>query len=211
MDEDLIAAHRDLPALMPFLHLPVQAGSDRVLRAMNRRHDADEYRRLVDTVRAARPDIALSSDFIVGFPGETDAEFEDTMRLAEDIRFASAFSFKYSPRPGTPAADIEAQVPDNVMAERLTRLQAQLETDRQAFNRATLGRTLDLLIEKPGRHAGQLAGKSPYLQAIQVEGADAQVGEIIPVRITRMGSNSLFAEPANLDGAQQNQQLNVAA
>jgi tRNA-2-methylthio-N6-dimethylallyladenosine synthase len=127
------------------------------------------------------------------------------------MRFASAFSFKYSPRPGTPAADIEAQVPDNVMAERLARVQAQLETDRQAFNRATLGRTLDLLIEKPGRHAGQLAGKSPYLQAIQVEGADAQVGEIIPVRITRIGSNSLFAEPANLDGAQQNQQLNVAA
>jgi tRNA-2-methylthio-N6-dimethylallyladenosine synthase len=211
MGEDLIAAHRDLPALMPFLHLPVQAGSDRVLRAMNRRHDADEYRRLVDKIRGARPDIALSSDFIVGFPGETDAEFEDTLRLVEDMRFASAFSFKYSPRPGTPAADIEAQVPDNVMAERLARLQAQLETDRQAFNRATLGRTLDLLIEKPGRHAGQLAGKSPYLQAIQVEGADAQVGEIIPVRITRIGSNSLFAEPANLDGAQQNQQLNVAA
>jgi tRNA-2-methylthio-N6-dimethylallyladenosine synthase len=211
MDKDLIAAHRDLPALMPFLHLPVQAGSDRVLRAMNRRHDADEYRRLVDTVRAARPDIALSSDFIVGFPGETDAEFEDTMRLAEDIRFASAFSFKYSPRPGTPAADIEAQVPEDVMAERLARLQAQLETDRQAFNHATLGRTLDLLIEKPGRHAGQLAGKSPYLQAIQVEGANAQVGDMIPVRITRIGSNSLFAEPADLDGAQQGQQLNVAA
>jgi tRNA-2-methylthio-N6-dimethylallyladenosine synthase len=165
----------------------------------------------VDQIRAVRPDIALSSDFIVGFPGETDAEFEDTLRLAAEIRFASAFSFKYSPRPGTPAAEIEAQVPEPVAAERLARLQAQLEADRQAFNRGTVGQVVDLLIEKPGRHPGQLAGKSPYLQAIQVEGANARVGEMIAVRVTRAGSNSLFAEPAGVDGTQATRPLTVAA
>jgi tRNA-2-methylthio-N6-dimethylallyladenosine synthase len=211
MDDDLIAAHRDQPALMPFLHLPVQAGSDRILRAMNRRHDADEYRRLVDRIRQARPDIALSSDFIVGFPGETDAEFEETLRLAAEIRFASAFSFKYSPRPGTPAAEIDSQVLEPVMAERLRRLQAQLEADRQDFNRGTIGEVVDLLVEKPGRHPGQLAGKSPYLQAIQVEGADARIGDIIPVRVTRAGSNSLFAEPAGTPGIEQIRPLIAAA
>jgi tRNA-2-methylthio-N6-dimethylallyladenosine synthase len=211
MDDELIAAHRDLPTLMPFLHLPVQSGSDRILRAMNRRHDADEYRRLIAKIREARPDIALSSDFIVGFPGETDAEFEETLRLAAEIRFASAFSFKYSPRPGTPAADIASQVPEPVMAERLGRLQAQLEADRQDFNRSTVGEAIDLLIEKPGRHPGQLAGKSPYLQAVQVEGADARIGDIIPVRITRAGSNSLFAEPVEVQSIEQRQPLTAAA
>jgi tRNA-2-methylthio-N6-dimethylallyladenosine synthase len=197
MDEALIAAHRDLPALMPYLHLPVQAGSDRILAAMNRRHTRDEYRRIVDEVRAARPDIALSSDFIVGFPGETDADFEDTMRLVAEIGFASAFSFKYSSRPGTPGAELAEQVPEPLKAERLARLQALLETQRQAFNRGTIGRIVSVLLEKPGRHPGQLAGKSPYLQAVQIETDRHRPGDIIPVRIVRVGSNSLFGEPAD--------------
>lgn len=194
MDDALIAAHRDLPALMPYLHLPVQSGSDRVLSAMNRKHDGAHYRRIIEAVRSARPDIALSSDFIVGFPGETDAEFEDTMRLVDDVRFASAFSFKYSPRPGTPAADIADQVPESVKTERLHRLQARLEEHRQAFNRATVGRVVDVLLEKPGRHPGQLAGKSPYLQAVQIDGRGEAVGDVISVTITGQGTNSLFGE-----------------
>ncbi len=201
MDEALIAAHRDLPALMPYLHLPVQAGSDRILAAMNRRHTADEYRRVIDRVRTARPDVALTSDFIVGFPGETDAEFEDTMRLVEDMRFAGAFSFKYSPRPGTPAADIAEQVPEAVRSERLARLQERLEAHRQAFNHGTVGRTLDVLLEKAGRHPGQLAGKTPYLQMVQIDGAGRNVGDIVPVRIGAAGSNSLFGEAPAADGS----------
>ncbi|GGG32390.1 tRNA (N6-isopentenyl adenosine(37)-C2)-methylthiotransferase MiaB [Chelatococcus composti] len=196
MDETLIAAHRDLPALMPYLHLPVQAGSDRILAAMNRRHSADDYRRIIDAVRKARPDIALSSDFIVGFPGESDADFEDTMRLVADVGFASAYSFKYSPRPGTPAADMEEQVPEPVKAERLARLQAALDESRRAFNAATVGRTVDVLIERPGRHPGQLAGKSPYLQAVQLEAADLAIGDIVPVEIVEMAPNSLFGRLA---------------
>jgi tRNA-2-methylthio-N6-dimethylallyladenosine synthase len=195
MDEALIAAHRDLAALMPYLHLPVQAGADRILDAMNRRHGADEYRRVVERVRAARPDIALSSDFIVGFPGETDADFDCTLRLVREVGFASAFSFKYSPRPGTPAAEMDGQVPEAVKAERLARLQELLEAQRQAFNRGTVGRTLDVLLEKPGRHPGQVAGKSPYLQPVQLEG-EHRIGEIVPVRIVRAGANSLFGESA---------------
>ena len=194
MADDLIAAHAHMPALMPYLHLPVQAGSDRILKAMNRRHTADEYRRLIDRVRAARPDIALSSDFIVGFPGETDGEFEETLRLAAEIGFAASFSFKYSPRPGTPAAEIAGQVPESVKDERLQRLQAQLEADRQAFNRATVDRVLDVLIERPGRHPGQLNGKTPYLQQVQVTGATAMPGDVVAVRITGTAPNSLFAE-----------------
>jgi tRNA-2-methylthio-N6-dimethylallyladenosine synthase len=197
MDDTLIAAHRDLPALMPFLHLPVQAGSDRILAAMNRRHTAMSYLRLIDKVRAARPDIALSSDFIVGFPGESDADFLDTLRLVDDVRFASTFSFKYSPRPGTPAADLTDQVPEDVKAERLARLQERLESHRQAFNRGTIGRTVDVLLEKPGRHPGQLAGKSPYLQAVQIEAGGHSVGDIVPARITRTATNSLFGEAEN--------------
>lgn len=194
MDEALIAAHRDLPALMPYLHLPVQSGSDRILAAMNRKHDADTYRRLIDRVRTARPDIALSSDFIVGFPGETDADHAETMRLIADIGFASAFSFKYSPRPGTPAAESEDAVPEAVKSERLAELQALLERQRQDFNHATVGRTVPVLLEKPGRHPGQVAGKSPYLQAVQIDGDVAAIGTVVPVRITRAGSNSLFGE-----------------
>jgi len=194
MDDELIAAHRDLPALMPYLHLPVQSGSDRILDAMNRKHTGDEYRRLIARIREAQPNLALSSDFIVGFPGETDAEFEDTMRLVADIGFASSFSFKYSPRPGTPAADIETQVSESVKAERLARLQNLLETQRQAFNHGTVGQTLDVLLEKPGRHPGQMAGKSPYLQAVQIETDSHRIGDVVTVRITQAGSNSLFGE-----------------
>ncbi len=196
MDDDLIAAHRDCPALMPFLHLPVQSGSDRILDAMKRKHTADTYRVVIEKIRAARPDIALSSDFIVGFPGETDADFAETMRLVADMRFASAFSFKYSPRPGTPAAEMAHQVPEPVKAERLARLQELLETQRQDFNRETVGRTVDVLMEKPGRHAGQIAGKSPYLQAVQIDGPGHLIGDVAKVRITRAGSNSLFGELA---------------
>ena len=198
MDEALIAAHRDLPALMPYLHLPVQAGSDRVLAAMNRKHTGDDYRRLIERVRTARPDIALSSDFIVGFPGETDPDFTETMRLVREIGFASAFSFKYSPRPGTAGADLPDQVPEPVKAERLARLQALLEAQRRAFNHGTVGRVIDVLLEKPGRHPGQLAGKSPYLQAVQIGAGSRRIGDVVPVRIARTGSNSLFGEAADV-------------
>src|SRR5215217_4147827 len=194
MDDALIAAHRDLAAVMPYLHLPVQSGSDRILDAMNRKHTGDEYRRLIERIRGAQPNLALSSDFIVGFPGETDAEFEETMRLVADVGFASSFSFKYSPRPGTPAAEIEAQVSEAVKAERLARLQNLLEMQRQAFNHGTVGQTLDVLLEKPGRHPGQMAGKSPYLQPVQFQSDRHQIGEIVTVRITQAGSNSLFGE-----------------
>lgn len=192
MDEELIAAHRDLPQVMPFLHLPVQAGSDRILSAMNRKHTGDEYRRLIDRIREARPDIALSSDFIVGFPGESDADFEETMRLIADVRFASAYSFKYSPRPGTPAAELSEQVAPSVMDERLYRLQALVEQHRQEFNHAMVGRTVEVLLERNGRHPGQLAGKTPYMQAVQIESAAHRIGDRVMVEIERAGSNSLF-------------------
>lgn len=192
MDDELIAAHRDLPQVMPFLHLPVQAGSDRILSAMNRKHTGDEYRRLIDRIREARPDIALSSDFIVGFPGESDADFEETLRLIADIRFASAYSFKYSPRPGTPAAELSEQVPLAVMDERLHRLQALVEQHRQEFNHAMVGRTVEVLLERTGRHPGQLAGKTPYMQAVQIESATHRIGDRVLALIERAGSNSLF-------------------
>jgi tRNA-2-methylthio-N6-dimethylallyladenosine synthase len=194
MDDALIGAHRELPALMPYLHLPVQSGSDRILEAMNRRHTADSYLRLIERVRQARPDIALSSDFIVGFPGETDADFAATLRMIDEVRFATSFSFKYSPRPGTPAAELEDQVPEPVKAERLAQLQERLEADRQAFNRGTIGRTLDVLLEKPGRHPGQMTGRSPYLQTVQIEAGPYAAGDIVPVRITGTSTNSLFGE-----------------
>ena len=200
MDDELIAAHGDLKALMPYLHLPVQSGSDRILEAMNRRHTGDEYRRLIEQIRKVQPNLALSSDFIVGFPGETDAEFDETMRLVADVGFASSFSFKYSPRPGTPAAEIDAQIAEAVKAERLARLQNLLETQRQAFNHGTVGQTLDVLVEKPGRHPGQMAGKSPYLQAVHFESDGHRIGDVVTVRIARAGSNSLFGELAGGSG-----------
>jgi tRNA-2-methylthio-N6-dimethylallyladenosine synthase len=197
MGDDLIAAHRDLPQLAPFLHLPVQSGSDRILAAMNRKHDADAYRRVVDRVRAARPDIALSSDFIVGFPGETDADFEATMSLARDVVFASAFHFKYSPRPGTPAATLGAQVEEHVKSQRLAALQALLDSQRHAFNAATVGRTAEVLFERDGRHPGQIVGKTPWLQAVQVDAPRALIGAVAPVTILSRGANSLFGALAD--------------
>ncbi|MCB0406544.1 MAG: radical SAM protein, partial [Bdellovibrionales bacterium] len=162
MGDDLIAAHRDLPKVMPYLHLPVQSGADRILRAMNRRHTAAEYLALIGKIRAARPDIALSSDFIVGFPGETDEDFHATMRLVEEVGFAGAFSFKYSRRPGTPGAELDGQVEESVKKERLAALQALLDAQAASFNAASIGRSMDVLFEKTGRHAGQIVGRSPY-------------------------------------------------
>jgi tRNA-2-methylthio-N6-dimethylallyladenosine synthase len=196
MNAALIAAHRDNPKLMPYLHLPVQSGSDAILKAMNRRHEAELYRRIVDDVRTVRPDIALSSDFIVGFPGETEADFEATMQLVRDIGFAAAYSFKYSPRPGTRAADSADMVPEHEKTARLHALQALILEQQHAFNRATIGQICPVLFEKPGRHPGQVAGKSPWLQAVHVDsphGTDAMswIGHIADVRITELRSNSL--------------------
>jgi tRNA-2-methylthio-N6-dimethylallyladenosine synthase len=191
MGDDLIAAHAEEPALMPYLHLPVQAGSDRVLAAMNRRHTGDEYRRLVARLRAARSDIALSSDFIVGFPGESDRDFVATLALVREIGFASAFSFRYSPRPGTPAAAARGQVPEAVKRARLAELQALLDTPAHAFNEATVGRTVPVLLEKPGRHRGQMVGRSPYLQPVHVMAEDTGVGTIVEAEVVACRPNSL--------------------
>jgi tRNA-2-methylthio-N6-dimethylallyladenosine synthase len=192
MDEELIAAHRDLPALMPYLHLPVQSGSDRVLAAMNRKHARRDYLRIVDRVRAARPDIALASDFIVGFPGETDGDFEDTLNLIDEVGYAAAFSFKYSPRPGTPAAAAADQVSEAVKAERLQRLQAKIDAQQAAFMRSRAGLAAEVLFERPGRHPGQIVGRSPWLLPVQVEADPGLIGTIGRVTIDRAASNSLF-------------------
>ncbi|MCK6452958.1 MAG: tRNA (N6-isopentenyl adenosine(37)-C2)-methylthiotransferase MiaB [Alphaproteobacteria bacterium] len=197
MDDELIAAHRDVPALMPFLHLPVQSGSDAVLARMNRRHDADAYRRVVGRLRAARPDLALSSDFIVGFPGESDADFAATLRLVEDVFYAQAFSFKYSPRPGTPAAEMPDQVPEVVKAERLAELQALLKRQQDRFNRAAVGQTMPVLFDRPGRSAGQLAGRSPWLQPVHVDADARDMGTMRDVRILAAHANSLAGELAS--------------
>jgi tRNA-2-methylthio-N6-dimethylallyladenosine synthase len=197
VDASLVAAHRELGALMPFLHLPVQSGSDRVLAAMNRRHTCADYLAVVDRMRAARPDIALSSDFIVGFPGETEADFRATLRVVDDVGFCSAFSFKYSPRPGTPAAAFVDQVPEPVKAERRQRLQAAIDRHQAAFNARCLDTTFEVLLEKPGRHPGQLVGRSPYLQPVQVMAPQNRIGEIVPVRVTRIGPNSLHGTLAS--------------
>jgi tRNA-2-methylthio-N6-dimethylallyladenosine synthase len=191
MDDDLIAAHADLPQLMPYLHLPVQAGSDRILKAMNRDHTAASYLRTVERVRAARPDIALSGDLIVGFPGETEADFEATLDLVREVRYAACFSFKYSRRPGTPAAGRPGQVAEAVKDERLARLNALLEEQQRAFNASIVGRTVDVLIERRGRNAGQIHGRSPYLQSVHLDGPDSLVGQIVPVRIAAAARNSL--------------------
>ena len=194
MDDALIAAHRDLPELMPYLHLPVQSGSDRILKAMNRRHTAAEYVKLVERIRAARPDIALSGDFIVGFPGETDADFEDTMQLVREVKYASAFTFKYSIRPGTPGAGMEDQVDEAVKAERLARLQELINQQTRAFGRDCVGKVVDLLLEKPGRNTDQLIGRSPWLQPVIVDAKLGEIGDIVRVRITQPGTTGLFAE-----------------
>jgi tRNA-2-methylthio-N6-dimethylallyladenosine synthase len=179
---------------MPYLHLPVQSGSDRILAAMNRGHTAKDYLKLIDRIRAAQPDLALSSDFITGFPGETDDDFEATMQLAREVGFASTFSFKYSARPGTPAAEMADQVPESVRSERLIRLQDLLEEQRQAFNRSCVGRRMDVLSDRAGRHPGQVAGRSPYLQPVQIEADHVAIGDVVTVKITSNGTNSLFGE-----------------
>lgn len=193
MGDDLIAAHRDVPQLMPYLHLPVQSGSDRILKAMNRKHTADHYLRLIDRIRAARPDILLTSDFIVGFPGETDADHAATLRLVEAVGFGTAFSFRYSPRPGTPAAGREP-VEGAVADARLQELQALLTRQQRAVQDAMVGRTVGVLFEKAGRLPGQMVGKSDYLHPVFVDAPDAQVGDLVPVRIKASSTNSLAGE-----------------
>jgi tRNA-2-methylthio-N6-dimethylallyladenosine synthase len=194
MDDELIAAHRSVPKLMPQLHLPVQSGSDRILAAMNRRHTRADYLDVVARLRAARGDLALTSDFIVGFPGETEHDFAQTLRLVDEVGYAGAFSFKYSPRPGTPGAALKNQVDEDVKSERLRRLQAVIDRHQEAFNRRCVGRIFAVLFEKPGRHAGQLVGRSPYLQPVQVTAPAALTGAIAAVTITDVASNSLFGE-----------------
>jgi tRNA-2-methylthio-N6-dimethylallyladenosine synthase len=195
MDDSLIAAHRDLPMLMPYVHLPVQSGSDRILAAMNRRHTRKDYLKVIDRLRGARADLAFTSDFIVGFPGESEQDFDDTLTLVEEVGFATAFSFIYSPRPGTPAADM-TQVADAGKSERLQRLQALITRQWRAFNGSFAGRTLDVLLEKPGRLPGQLVGRTPYLQTVQVMAPASMIGEIVPVTINEIGTNTLFGEIA---------------
>ncbi len=192
MDDDLIAAHGDLPALMPYVHLPVQSGSDRILAAMNRRHTRKDYLAVIAKLRAARADLAFTSDFIVGFPGETEEDFRATLTLVDEVGFATAYSFIYSPRPGTPAADMAAQVPADEQAERLQRLQAVITRQWRAFNAQFAGRTVQVLLEKPGKLPGQLVGRTPYLQAVQVMAPRAMIGSLVPVEISEIGSNTLF-------------------
>jgi tRNA-2-methylthio-N6-dimethylallyladenosine synthase len=193
MSDDLIAAHAENSKLMPYLHLPIQAGSDRMLREMNRGHRAEDYLKLIGRIRRARPDIALSGDFIVGFPGESEADFEATLAVVREARYASAFSFKYSPRPGTPAAEMAEQVPDEVKSDRLTRLQALLGSQQQAFNQACVSRSMPILLEKAGRHPGQLVGRSPYLQSVFIDAGAYAIGDMVNVTIDAVGSNSLSA------------------
>ena len=194
MCDDLIAAHEDLPALMPYVHLPVQSGSDRMLAAMNRKHTRKEYLEAIARLRAARADLAFTSDFIVGFPGETEQDFRDTLALAEEVNFATAYTFMYSSRPGTPAAELVDQVPEAEKAERLQRLQAVITRQWRAFNASFVGKTMDILVEKPGKLTGQLVGRSPYLQSVHVMAQPSLIGSIVKVVITDVGTNTLFGE-----------------
>lgn len=194
VDQELIRTHAEDPKVMPYIHLPVQSGSDAILKAMNRKHTSDKYRQIIEQFRKARPDIAFSSDFIVGYPGETEADFEDTLRLAADVQFAQAYSFKYSPRPGTPAAALEDQIPEAVKSERLNRLQDLLRQQQNAFNEGTEGTTQTILLEKKGRESGQLVGRTPYLQVVHIQAPESMVGQIIDVKITQSGTNTLHGE-----------------
>jgi len=194
MDDELITAHRDVPALMPYLHLPVQSGSDRILQAMNRQHTADEYRWLVDRIRNARPDIALSSDFIVGFPGETASDFEETLKLVRDVFYAQAYSFKYSARPGTPATSMY-QIDEGTKDGRLAELQALLADQQESFNESVVGQTLDILFVEKGRQEGQLVGRSPYFQAVHAQLGEGFLGKSLPISITSKSKNSLSGTP----------------
>ena len=198
VDDALVAAHRDVPQLMPFLHLPVQSGSDRVLTMMNRGHTASYYRRITERLRSGRPDLALSTDLIVGYPGESDEDFQATLDLVEEICFAQAFSFKYSPRPGTPAASAAGQVAERVKSERLAALQLLLARQQREFNEACVGRVLPVLFEKPGRHEGQLVGRTPYLQSVHVAAAVGRIGEIVPALISGASANSLSGSLAEV-------------
>ncbi|MGB2051571.1 MAG: tRNA (N6-isopentenyl adenosine(37)-C2)-methylthiotransferase MiaB [Candidatus Puniceispirillaceae bacterium] len=194
MDDDLMSAHRDVPQLMPYLHLPVQAGSDRILKAMNRRHTADDYRRIIDRLRTFKPGLALSGDFIVGFPGETDRDFADTIKLVADIGYASAYSFKYSPRPGTPAAGDEPQVEAQVKADRLAALQQLLDAQQMAFNKTFEGQKMAVLIDKMGGRDGQVTGRSPFMQSVYLEGDHTQLGKMVTVTVKEARQNSLLVQ-----------------
>jgi len=194
MHDDLFDAHAEIPQLMPYLHLPVQSGSDRILAAMNRRHDRDTYFRIIDRLRDARPNMALSGDFIVGFPGETDCDFADTLNLIDRVNYASAYSFKYSPRPGTPAAGHEDQIDEAVKSERLAGLQQLLASQQQMFNHSKLGEVMDILIERPASREGQKAGRSPWMQAVHFSENSGEIGDIIPVKIVAAYQNSLAGE-----------------
>ncbi len=191
VDEDLILAHRDVPELMPYLHLPVQSGADKVLKAMNRRHTSGDYKDVIERLRIAQPDLALSSDFIVGFPGESDADFEETMELVRKVGFVQAYSFKYSPRPGTPAADMVDQVPEHIKSTRLQELQAELSRQQIAFNQSCIGRSLPVLFDRRGSRPGQLVGRSPYMQSVHVDLPDSHLGEMMTVKIDQAKPNSL--------------------
>ena len=197
MNEDLVAAHRELPELMPCVHLPVQSGSDRILAAMNRKHTRKDYLDVIARLRAGRKDLAFTSDFIVGFPGETESDFRDTLALVDEVGYAGAFSFMYSPRPGTPAAEMEEQIPADVKSERLQLLQAAITHNQRRFNAGFAGRTVDVLLEKPGKLPGQLVGRSPYLQAVQVMAPAEYIGSVHRVIIDEVGSNSLFGSLAD--------------
>jgi tRNA-2-methylthio-N6-dimethylallyladenosine synthase len=192
MDDELIAAHGDLPELMPYVHLPVQSGSDRILAAMNRRHTRQDYLDVIARLRAVRPDLAFTSDFIVGFPGESEEDFRATLSLVEEVGFATAYTFMYSPRPGTPAAELDGQIAPEEQSERLQRLQAVITRQWRGFNAGFIDKTVDVLLEKPGKLPGQLVGRTPYLQAVQVMAPRALIGSVLPVSITNIGSNTLF-------------------
>jgi tRNA-2-methylthio-N6-dimethylallyladenosine synthase len=196
IEASLIEAHRDLPALMPYVHLPVQSGSDRILEAMNRKHTRTHYLAAIERLRAARADLAFTSDFIVGFPGETDDDFADTLSLVDEVGYAGAYTFSYSSRPGTPAADMSEQVPEDVKSGRLQRLQALIARQQRDYNAGFVGRSLDVLLEKPGKLPGQLVGRTPYLQAVQVMAPAVMIGEVVPVTMTELGTNTLFGSLA---------------
>ncbi len=201
MDDELIAAHGDVPQLMPYLHLPIQSGSNHILQEMNRRHTSDVYLAVIDKLRNVRPDIAMSGDFIVGFPGESDADFAETLALVSKVGYASAYSFKYSPRPGTPAANADVQVEEAVKSERLESLQQLLNAQQFAFNKSTEGRVVDVLVERAGGRDGQMAGRSPYMQAVNFIGTADQLGQIVPCRLSAARQNSMTGEILNLKGA----------
>lgn len=199
MDQSLIDAHRDVPALMPFLHLPVQSGSDRILKSMNRKHTAQRYREIIESLRNAQPNIGLSSDFIVGFPGETDKDFEETLGLVQDIQYAQSYSFKYSVRPGTPAGAMEDQVLEDVKASRLRQLQDLLNAQQLSFNKKTVGTVQSVLLDRKGRQEGQLIGRSPYMQSVVVEAPDRLFGQVIDVYVDQAHPNSISGTVVTLD------------